>query len=66
MSHVIWAPGMTLDEGKDLIVLACLEHCGGNKTQAARALGVSVRVLRDWVRERKILGAYRIKRGKNE
>jgi DNA-binding NtrC family response regulator len=40
---VHWQPGVTLEEVKKQTVEAALRYTNGNKTEAARILGVSVR-----------------------
>lgn len=39
------APGTPLKEAEKLLILATLESCDGNKTQAAEQLGISVKTL---------------------
>ena len=39
-------PGMTLDQWEDEAIREALRHAGGNKSQAARALGLSRNALR--------------------
>lgn len=45
MSNVTWQPGVTLAEIEKQIIFKALNFFGGNKTQAAIALGVSVKTL---------------------
>ena len=40
---VHWQPGMTLEEVQKQVIDSALRYCGGNKTDAAKILGVSVR-----------------------
>jgi DNA-binding NtrC family response regulator len=42
--------GSTVDEVERELVLQTLARCGGNRTRAARVLGVSVRTLRNKIR----------------
>jgi DNA-binding NtrC family response regulator len=42
--------GSTLDEIERELVLQTLARCGGNRTRAARVLGVSIRTLRNKIR----------------
>jgi DNA-binding NtrC family response regulator len=43
--------GATVDEIERELVLQTLARCDGNRTRAARVLGISVRTLRNKVRE---------------
>jgi DNA-binding NtrC family response regulator len=43
--------GSTVDEVERELVLQTLDRCGGNRTRAARVLGVSVRTLRNKIRQ---------------
>jgi DNA-binding protein Fis len=42
--------GHTLLEVERKLILKTLEHCGGNRTRAARVLGISLRNLRNKLR----------------
>ena len=42
--------GSTVDEIERELVLQTLARCGGNRTRAARVLGVSIRTLRNKIR----------------
>jgi DNA-binding NtrC family response regulator len=42
--------GSTVDEIERELVLQTLAHCDGNRTHAARVLGMSVRTLRNKIR----------------
>ena len=42
--------GRTLLEVERKLILKTLEHCGGNRTRAARVLGISLRNLRNKLR----------------
>jgi DNA-binding NtrC family response regulator len=44
-STVTIAPGMTVDEAEQRLILATLEAAGGNKTRAAEMLGISLKTL---------------------
>ena len=48
--------GCTLAEVERALVLNTLEYVNGNRTQAAMALGISVRCLRDKIRRLRTLG----------
>ena len=39
------APGMTVDEAEQKLILATLDAAGGNKTRAAEMLGISLKTL---------------------
>ena len=39
------APGMTVDEAEQKLIMATLESAGGNKTRAAEMLGISLKTL---------------------
>ena len=39
------APGMTVDEAEQKLILATLDSAGGNKTRAAEMLGISLKTL---------------------
>ena len=43
--------GATVEEIERELVLQTLARCGGNRTHAARVLGVSVRTLRNKIRQ---------------
>jgi DNA-binding NtrC family response regulator len=43
--HVVFHPGMSYTEMQRQMLIATLQHFGGDKTQAANALGVSVRTI---------------------
>ncbi|ABA05723.1 helix-turn-helix, Fis-type [Nitrobacter winogradskyi Nb-255] len=48
--------GSTVDEVERELVLQTLARCGGNRTRAARVLGVSVRTLRNKIRQYTSMG----------
>jgi DNA-binding NtrC family response regulator len=39
------APGMTVDEAEQKLIMATLDAAGGNKTRAAEMLGISLKTL---------------------
>jgi DNA-binding NtrC family response regulator len=43
--------GSTVGEIEQVLVLHTLARCGGNRTRAARVLGLSVRTLRNKIRQ---------------
>lgn len=44
--EIVPAPkGASLDEAERQVILATLQHCGGNKNEASRLLGVSLKTL---------------------
>lgn len=49
--------GATVGEIERELILQTLAHCEGNRTHAARVLGVSVRTLRNKIREYAAHGA---------
>ena len=49
--------GATVGEIERELVLQTLARCGGNRTHAARVLGVSVRTLRNKIRQYSAQGA---------
>lgn len=51
-----WQPGMTLKDVEKSAILASLKFFRGNKTQAANALGVSVKTIHNKLKEYKIAG----------
>jgi two-component system response regulator FlrC len=50
-------PGRTVTEVEKDLILATLERLNGNRTHAAKALGVSVRTIRNRLREYKLAGS---------
>lgn len=48
--------GSTVDEVERELVLQTLARCDGNRTRAARVLGVSVRTLRNKIRQYTSMG----------
>jgi DNA-binding NtrC family response regulator len=48
--------GSTVNEVERELVLQTLARCGGNRTRAARVLGVSVRTLRNKIRQYSTMG----------
>ncbi len=44
-------PGMTVAEAEKRLILRTLAHCGDNRTRAAAMLGISVRTLRNKLKE---------------
>jgi two-component system response regulator FlrC len=51
------APGRTVTEVEKDLILSTLERLNGNRTHAAKALGVSVRTIRNRLREYKLAGS---------
>ena len=45
VNGVTIAPGMTVDEAEQKLIMATLESSGGNKTRAAEMLGISLKTL---------------------
>ncbi len=46
-----FAPGMSISQAEKLLILQTLDHTNQNRTQAARLLGISIRTLRNKIRE---------------
>ena len=51
------APGMTVDEAEQKLILATLDATGGNKTRAAEMLGISLKTLHNKLNRMKDAGA---------
>ena len=51
------APGMTVDEAEQKLIIATLESAGGNKTRAAEMLGISLKTLHNKLNRFKEEGA---------
>jgi len=54
---VIIAPGMTVDEAEQKLIVATLESAGGNKTRAAEMLGISLKTLHNKLNKMRGAGA---------
>ncbi|MBU6154108.1 MAG: sigma 54-interacting transcriptional regulator [Bdellovibrionales bacterium] len=52
----VWRPGKTLDEIERNVILEALKHFGGNRTHTAKALGISIRTLRNKLAEFRVMG----------
>jgi DNA-binding NtrC family response regulator len=52
----IWKPGKTLDEVERTVILEALKHFSGNRTHTAKALGISIRTLRNKLAEFRVMG----------
>ncbi len=48
---IVLKPGMTLDEAERLLIEVTLEEVGWNRTKAAELLGISIRTLRNKLKE---------------
>jgi hypothetical protein len=59
MNDRVWKPGMTLEDVKLQAIKDALEEFGGNKTHAAKALGMSLRNLHIIIRDRDELADFR-------
>lgn len=55
----MWQPGMTLDDVKVITLSQVLFYFNGDKSKTARALRVSERFVRYWVKKEERLIAYR-------
>jgi two-component system response regulator FlrC len=51
-----WKPGKTLDEIERNVILEALKYHEGNRTHTAKALGISIRTLRNKLAEYRVLG----------
>jgi two-component system response regulator FlrC len=51
-----WAPGRTLDDIERNVILEALEYHQGNRTHTAKALGISIRTLRNKIADYRRLG----------
>jgi two-component system response regulator FlrC len=56
MSNTAWKPGRTLDEIERNVILDALKHHDGNRTHTAKALGISIRTLRNKLAEYRVMG----------
>jgi len=51
-----WTPGQTLNDIERNVILEALKHHHGNRTHTARALGISIRTLRNKLADYRLLG----------
>lgn len=51
-----WKPGRTLDEIERQVILEALKFHSGNRTHTAKALGISIRTLRNKLAEYRVMG----------
>lgn len=51
-----WTPGSTLEEIERRVILQALQFHNGNRTHTAKALGISIRTLRNKIADYKALG----------
>jgi two-component system, response regulator FlrC len=54
--QALWKPGRTLDEIERTVILEALKHFSGNRTHTAKALGISIRTLRNKLAEFRVMG----------
>jgi two-component system response regulator FlrC len=54
----VWAPGVTLSDIERNVILAALKHHEGNRTHTAKALGISIRTLRNKLAEYRMIGIH--------
>ena len=54
----VWKPGKTLSEIEQNVILEALKHFSGNRTHAAKALGISIRTLRNKLAEYRVMGIH--------
>jgi DNA-binding NtrC family response regulator len=55
-SDSAWKPGKTLDEIERSVILEALKHFDSNRTHTAKALGISIRTLRNKLAEFRVMG----------
>jgi DNA-binding NtrC family response regulator len=55
-SETSWRPGRTLDEIERNVILEALKHFDNNRTHTAKALGISIRTLRNKLAEFRVMG----------
>jgi DNA-binding NtrC family response regulator len=53
-----WMPGATLNEIEKNVIIDALKYHGGNRTHTAKALGISIRTLRNKLAEYRKIGIY--------
>jgi two-component system response regulator FlrC len=53
-----WKPGRTLDEIERQVILDALKFHEGNRTHTAKALGISIRTLRNKLAEYRVMGIH--------
>ena len=53
-----WAPGRTLDDIERNVIIEALQYHNGNRTHTARALGISIRTLRNKLADYRRLGIH--------
>jgi DNA-binding NtrC family response regulator len=51
-----WTPGQTLNDIERNVILEALKHHHGNRTHTAKALGISIRTLRNKLADYRLLG----------
>jgi len=56
MEKNAWAPGETLNDIERLVILQALQYHQGNRTHTAKALGISIRTLRNKLADYRRLG----------
>jgi two-component system response regulator FlrC len=58
ISTTSWKPGRTLDEIERNVIIDALKHHEGNRTHTAKALGISIRTLRNKLAEYRVMGIH--------
>ena len=53
-----WSPGETLNDIERMVILQALGYHQGNRTHTAKALGISIRTLRNKLAEYRVLGIH--------
>ena len=57
-SSMGWAPGTTLNDIERNVILDALKYHSGNRTHTAKALGISIRTLRNKLAEYRMIGIH--------
>jgi transcriptional regulator with PAS, ATPase and Fis domain len=53
-----WTPGQTLNDIERNVILEALKYHGGNRTHTAKALGISIRTLRNKLADYRLMGIH--------
>jgi len=53
-----WMPGKTLNDIERNVIIEALKYHQGNRTHTAKALGISIRTLRNKLAEYRTIGIY--------
>ncbi len=58
MEKINWSPGQTLNDIERFVILEALDFHNGNRTHTARALGISIRTLRNKLADYRKIGIH--------